>query len=181
MRRNKMAAVGSDYIDNNIDSRTGRNWKNLSELWQNLLRLARSGGSEWEHNGSIVVLCWRFDTWSLLEHQQMLAKICELWYNSVTVRTCLSDCGLSSTFWAEAASCAAYCHGGYGVIPTFPCNFDFPCKFDFPRNFDFPHPKQHVTFISVIYCLVLSLSVLSQFELEVEPSHRNWYWKYITK
>jgi len=27
-----MAAVGSDYIENNIDSRTGRNWKNLSDF-----------------------------------------------------------------------------------------------------------------------------------------------------
>ena len=48
MGRNKMAAVGSDWIKNNIDNCTGRNWKNSLELWQTLLRLARSGSSGWE-------------------------------------------------------------------------------------------------------------------------------------
>ena len=46
MRPHETAAVGGDYISNNRDSCTRRNWKNLSELWQTLSRLAGSGSSE---------------------------------------------------------------------------------------------------------------------------------------
>jgi len=84
MRCSKMAAAKSSWAVNNTDGYISRNLRNLSELQQTLSNLARSGSSHSKLDDSIVGLCWCLDDWYLVVYWQMLARICELQYDSMT-------------------------------------------------------------------------------------------------